>query len=74
MMAACQYLCFPNYSIEINSGQQFLFSITYADVTDSGQNTKVETSVHRQMSKDDKNVQGKMSKSFRKREMSINMI
>ena len=60
--------------IEINSGQQFLFPIKYADVTDGGQKSKVETSVHGQMSKDDKNVQGKMSKSFRKREMSKNMI
>ena len=51
-----------SYSIEINSGSQFLFSITYADATDGGQKSKGKTYVHGQMSKDDKNVQGEMSK------------
>lgn len=55
-------LYYPDYNIEINSGQQFFFSITYADVTDSGQKSKEEASVHGQMSKEEKNVQGKMSK------------
>ena len=44
-------LYYPDYKIEINSGQQFLFSITYADVPDDGQ-----------LSKCAENVQGKMSK------------
>ena len=55
-------LYYPDYSIEINSGSQFLFSITYADATDGGQKSKGKTYVHGQMSKDDKNVQGEMSK------------
>ena len=44
-------LYYPKYNIEINSGQQFLFSITYADAQESGQ-----------MSKGAENVQGQMSK------------
>lgn len=44
-------LYYPKYSVEINSSQQFLFSITYADTTVDGQ-----------MSKGGKNVQGGMSK------------
>ena len=43
-------LYYPDYSIEINSGSQFLFSITYADVTDGRQKSKAETSVHGQLS------------------------
>lgn len=48
-------LYYPDYSIEINSGSQFLFSITYADATDGGQKSKGKTYVHGQMSKE--NVQ-----------------
>ena len=33
-------LYYPNYKIKINSGQQFLFSITYADVPADGQMSK----------------------------------
>ena len=33
-------LYYPNYKIEINSGQQFLFSVTYADVPANGQMSK----------------------------------
>ena len=33
-------LYYPNYKIEINSGQQFLFSVTYADVPADGQMSK----------------------------------
>ena len=55
-------LYYPNYKIEINSGHQFLFSITYADAPIDGQMSKEKSSVHGQMSKDGKNVQGKMSK------------
>lgn len=44
-------LYYPKYNIEINSGQQFLFSITYADAQEIGQ-----------MSKGAENVQGQMSK------------
>ena len=44
-------LYYPNYEIEINSGQQFLFSITYADVPDDGQMSKGTENVHGQMSK-----------------------
>ena len=55
-------LYYPDYNIEINSGQQFLFSITYADTPVDGQMSKENESVHGQMSKDDKNVQAEMSK------------
>ena len=48
-------LYYPNYEIEINSGQQFLFSITYADVPTDGQMSKGGENVHGQMSKE--NVQ-----------------
>ena len=50
-------LYYPNYEIEINSGQQFLFSITYADVLDDGQMSKGVENVHGQMSKGVENVQ-----------------
>ena len=33
-------LYYPDYNIEINSGQQFLFSITYADTPVDGQKTE----------------------------------
>ena len=55
-------LYYSDYKIEINSGQQFLFSITYADTPADGQMSKEKPSVHGQMSKDDINVQGEMSK------------
>ena len=55
-------LYYPDFNIEINSGQQFLFSITYADTPADGQLSKESPSVHGQMSKDDKNVQAEMSK------------
>ena len=45
-------LYYPNYEIEINSGQQFLFSITYADVPTDGQMSKGTENVHGQMSKE----------------------
>ena len=54
-------LYYPDFNIEINSGQQFLFSITYADTPADGQMSKESPSVHGQMSKDDKNVQAEIS-------------
>ena len=55
-------LYYPKYSVEINSGQQFLFSITYADTVADGQMSKGDGSVHGQMSKGGKNVQGELYK------------
>ena len=49
-------LYYPEYTIEINSGQQFLFSITYADVAADGQMSKGKEIVQGEMSKE--NVQG----------------
>ena len=49
-------LYYPGYKIEINSGQQFLFSITYADVPVDGQMSKGKEIVQGEMSKE--NVQG----------------
>lgn len=51
---------YPNYKIEINSGQQFIFSITYSD---NVQGDETMSKGNMEMSKDEtQNVQGKMSK------------
>ena len=56
---------YPGYKIEINSGQQFVFSITYQDenVTEEEKMSKDNVQGKRKMSKGDaENVQGKMAK------------
>jgi ATP-dependent DNA helicase RecG len=58
-------LYYPGYKIEINSGQQFVFSITYQDenVTVDEKMSKGDVQGENKMSKDEEeNVQGRMSK------------
>jgi ATP-dependent DNA helicase RecG len=58
-------LYYPGYNIEINSGQQFVFSITYQDenVTEKEKMSKGNVQGENKMSKDEAgNVQGEMSK------------
>lgn len=57
-------LYYSSYKVEINSGQEFLFSITYTDAPNSDEMSKKNVTVNEQMSlkkKDNVTVNGQMS-------------